>query len=257
VTVGAEKPASDCLAALPNVAGLAQKVPVRPVGAHLQPSALTINLLSSGRPAGHDLFPQGAWGLADDSSGIAVLDALRKRCQPLRQPVGPSLGLDDQCWKLSNHRQPPRWLSMLGIARRSPALTGPPCSPSSSARAIEGANLGGGRRRSKQAIEPVAVQPPPHSTGVTVAPPPSGCSNAWQQPALGRDQQRCRCPPNTGVLLETRPTPHALIPTRLAGLAAARQRRSDWPCAGGAQRWSLQQPSDGFGASPQQRGPWW
>ncbi|MCT4364217.1 MAG: phenylalanine--tRNA ligase subunit beta [Synechococcaceae cyanobacterium MAG-AL1] len=232
VDVGAESPLQIVCGAANVQAG--QKVPVALVGAHLQAVALTIKpaelrgVASSGM-----ICSLKELGLADDSSGIAVLDALLETVPALGSPVGPSLGLDDQVLELSITANRPDGLSMLGIAREVAALTGAPLQSSVPARAIEAQPLAVAAA-DQQAIEAGGLFSLTALSGVTVAASPK-----WLQQRLEHAGLR---PINNVVdvtnlvMLETGQPLHAFDSDRLAGLGGGeataqriglRQARSD------------------------------
>ncbi|MCT4366652.1 MAG: phenylalanine--tRNA ligase subunit beta, partial [Synechococcaceae cyanobacterium MAG-AL2] len=232
VDVGAESPLQIVCGAANVQAG--QKVPVALVGAHLQAVALTIKpaelrgVASSGM-----ICSLKELGLADDSSGIAVLDALLETVPALGSPVGPSLGLDDQVLELSITANRPDGLSMLGIAREVAALTGAPLQSSVPARAIEAQPLAVAAA-DQQAIEAGGLFSLTALNRVTVAASPK-----WLQQRLEHAGLR---PINNVVdvtnlvMLETGQPLHAFDSDRLAGLGGGeataqriglRQARSD------------------------------
>ncbi len=100
-------------------------VPVALVGATLPAVGLTIKpaelrgVASSGM-----ICSLGELGLAGNSDGIAVLDALLDPVPALGTPVASSLGLDDTVLELAITANRPDGLSMLGIAREVAALSG-------------------------------------------------------------------------------------------------------------------------------------
>ncbi len=100
-------------------------VPVALVGSTLPAVGLTIKpaelrgVASSGM-----ICSLQELGLAESSSGIAVLDDLLAQLPAVGESVGPALGLDDQVLELAITANRPDGLSMRGIAREVAALCG-------------------------------------------------------------------------------------------------------------------------------------
>ena len=125
VQVGAAEPLQIVCGAANVRAGI--HVPVALVGSTLPAVGLTIKpaelrgVASSGM-----ICSLQELGLAEDSSGIAILDDLLPAVPPLGAAVGPAFGLDDQILELAITANRPDGLSMQGIAREVAALTGLP-----------------------------------------------------------------------------------------------------------------------------------
>jgi len=100
-------------------------VPVALVGATLPAVGLTIKAAAlRGVASSGMICSLTELGLADTSSGIAVLDELLDTLPPLGTPVAGALGLDDTVLELAITANRPDGLSMLGIAREVAALSG-------------------------------------------------------------------------------------------------------------------------------------
>jgi phenylalanyl-tRNA synthetase beta chain len=123
VDVGAAEPLQIVCGAANVRAGI--HVPVALVGSHLPAVNLTIKpaelrgVASSGM-----ICSLQELGLADGSSGIAVLDDLLESVPTPGTPVAACLGLDDQILDLAITANRPDGLSMQGIAREVAALAG-------------------------------------------------------------------------------------------------------------------------------------
>ncbi|MFM7086137.1 MAG: phenylalanine--tRNA ligase subunit beta [Cyanobium sp.] len=123
VQVGAAEPLQIVCGAANVRAGI--HVPVALVGATLPAVGLTIKpaelrgVASSGM-----ICSLQELGLADTSSGIAILDELLEAVPAVGEPIGPALGLDDQVLELAITANRPDGLSMRGIAREVAALCG-------------------------------------------------------------------------------------------------------------------------------------
>ncbi len=215
VQVGAADPLQIVCGA-PNVrAGI--HVAVATVGAHLPAVDLTIKPAELRGVASSGMICSLAeLGLASDSGGIVILDAVLDTVPPLGSPVGPALGLDDQVLELAITANRPDGLSMQGIAREVAALTAssltlPPPAPSVAAEPlpVEGA--------AQAAIEAGGLFSVTALSGLRVGPSPR-----WLQTRLERAGLR---PINTVVditnlvMLETGQPLHAFDRDRLAALA--------------------------------------
>ena len=194
-------------------------VPVALVGSHLPAVNLTIKpaelrgVASSGM-----ICSLQELGLADSSSGIAVLEELLEAVPALGTPVAGAFGLDDQVLDLAITANRPDGLSMQGIAREVAALAGgrtrfiaPAAAIAAEALPVAGDN--------KAAIETGGLFSVTALEGVRVAPSPR-----WLQQRLERAGVR---PINNVVditnlvMLETGQPLHAFDRDALAGASPA------------------------------------
>ena len=123
VRVGGDDPLQIVCGAANVRAGI--HVPVALVGTTLPAVGLTIKPAELRGVASRGMICSlQELGLAESSSGIAILDDLLERVPAPGEPVGPSLGLDDQVLELAITANRPDGLSMRGIAREVAALCG-------------------------------------------------------------------------------------------------------------------------------------
>ena len=100
-------------------------VPVALVGSTLPAVGLTIKAAElRGVASSGMICSLQELGLAESSSGIAVLDELLEAVPSVGEPVAPALGLNDQVLELAITANRPDGLSMRGIAREVAALCG-------------------------------------------------------------------------------------------------------------------------------------
>ena len=100
-------------------------VPVALVGSTLPAVGLTIKAAElRGVASSGMICSLQELGLADSSSGIAILDELLDAVPAVGEPVGAALGLNDQVLELAITANRPDGLSMRGIAREVAALCG-------------------------------------------------------------------------------------------------------------------------------------
>jgi len=147
-------------------------VPVALVGSTLPAVGLTIKpaelrgVASSGM-----ICSLQELGLAESSSGIAIIDDMLPTVPPVGAPVGPALGLNDHVLELAITANRPDGLSMRGIAREVAALCGgrtrfvsaPEAAPAQPLAAAAGdlARMEEGGLFSLTALEGVRVAPSP------------------------------------------------------------------------------------------------
>ena len=179
VNIGAAEPLQIVCGAANVRAGI--HVAVATVGSYLPAVDLTIKpaelrgVASSGM-----ICSLSELGLADQSSGIVILDEALEQLPALGTAVGPLFGLDDQVLELAITANRPDGLSMRGIAREVAALTGSPlqlpkASPAVAARPLPVDSAVQSR------IEEGGLYSLTALSGLTVAPSP-----AWLQQRLER-----------------------------------------------------------------------
>jgi phenylalanyl-tRNA synthetase beta chain len=123
VDTGGEQPLQIVCGASNVRAGI--HVPVALVGSTLPAVGLTIKPAELRGVASRGMICSlQELGLAETSSGIAILDDLLEAVPPLGTAVGPALGLEDQVLELAITANRPDGLSMRGIAREVAALCG-------------------------------------------------------------------------------------------------------------------------------------
>ena len=217
VEVGGEAPLQIVCGAANVRAGL--HVPVALVGTHLPAMNLTIKPAELRGVASTGMICSlQELGLADSSTGIAVLDDLLDQVPPIGTAVASALGLDDQVLELAITANRPDGLSMQGIAREVAALTGAPLNLASPSAPITAQPLAVGCA-DRAAIEAGGLFSLTALRGVVVEPSP-----AWLQRRLERAGLR---PINNVVditnlvMLETGQPLHAFDSDRLAQLGGA------------------------------------